>query len=51
VVCYFAAISRDLSNMGYLEGIPIQSNTDCGSETVEMYGFANALRYIKSCFS
>ena len=31
--------------------IPIQPNTDCGSETVEMYGFANALRYIKSCIS
>ena len=36
--------------MAYLTGMPIQSNTDCGSETMEMYGFANALRYIESYF-
>ncbi|KAG1876215.1 hypothetical protein F4604DRAFT_1581135 [Suillus subluteus] len=27
-----------------LGGIPIQMTTDCGSETMEIYGFANALR-------
>ncbi|KAG2133446.1 hypothetical protein BD769DRAFT_1627428 [Suillus cothurnatus] len=27
-----------------LGGMPIQTTTDCGSETTEIYGFANALR-------
>jgi hypothetical protein len=28
----------------YTIGMPVQSTTDCGSETTEMYGFASALR-------
>ncbi|KAF8589668.1 hypothetical protein K439DRAFT_1383140 [Ramaria rubella] len=33
-----------LSLVEELGGMPIQSTTDCGSETTKMYGFANALR-------
>jgi hypothetical protein len=33
------------SNVIYILGMPIQSTTDCGTETVDIYGFANALRY------
>ncbi|KZP06766.1 hypothetical protein FIBSPDRAFT_914630 [Athelia psychrophila] len=33
-----------LSLVYELGGIPLQSTTDCGSETTDMYGFANALR-------
>jgi hypothetical protein len=29
-----------------IPGMPLQMTTDCGSETVAVYGFANALRYI-----
>ena len=33
-----------LTLMEELEGMPIQSTTDCGSETTEIYGIVNALR-------
>lgn len=39
------------TNMAWL-GMPIQSTTDCGSETTDMFGFANALRFvILACFN
>jgi hypothetical protein len=41
----------DLSNTVYAAGMPIQSTTDCGSETMEVYGFTNALRYIQLLFA
>lgn len=27
-------------------GMPLQTTTDCGSETTQVYGFANALQYV-----
>jgi hypothetical protein len=29
--------------------MPLQSTTDCGSETTDVYGFANALRCVITC--
>jgi len=37
----------DDSELKSSSGMPIQSSTDCGSETTDLYGFANALRYVQ----
>ncbi|KAJ8579873.1 hypothetical protein M405DRAFT_869891 [Rhizopogon salebrosus TDB-379] len=37
-----------LSLVYKIGGMPLQTTTDCGSETTEVYGFANALREIFS---
>ncbi|KAG1845558.1 hypothetical protein F4604DRAFT_1662541 [Suillus subluteus] len=37
-----------LSLVYEIGGMPLQTTTDCGSETTEVYGFANALREIFS---
>ena len=29
-----------------MSGLPLQFSTDCGSETTQLYGLANALRYV-----
>jgi len=33
-----------LVHNAYSLGMPVQTTTDCGTETVEVYGLANALR-------
>jgi hypothetical protein len=33
-------------NSSSFKGMPIQMTTDCGSETVEVFGLGNALRYV-----
>jgi hypothetical protein len=51
VYCYDGKI-KSLSSYGVLPvltlltAMPLQTTTDCGSEITQVYGFANALRYV-----
>jgi len=44
----FTSLTKCDANIYVVVGIPLQTSVDCGSETVQMFGLANALRCVHS---